>query len=70
LSRFFRDNNRSGEIIEITIRDFSGAKIDFFKFNIKDKRKAYMTLRILKRKYGFSSEEKDRDINWLKGKEY
>jgi hypothetical protein len=56
------DYNRGDEIIEIIIRDSSGAKIDTFKSSMKDFPRI---LRIIERKYGLNLK-KDRDIDWLK----
>ena len=65
--------NRSGEVVEIIIRDFSGAKIETFKFNISDKSTANRIMNLIYRKYGFEptisakeSVNEDRDIDWLK----
>lgn len=58
--------NESGEIIEIIIRDFSGAKIESYRFKVKDIEKAKKVFRMLKDKYGVSTITKDRDIGWLK----
>ena len=61
--------NRRGEKVELIIRDFSGAKIDTFKWNIGDKileKKIYL---ILKKKYGLFRPEIpiiDKDLEWLK----
>lgn len=57
--------NRGGEIIEIIIRDSSGAKIDTFKCSINDFPKI---IKIIERKYGIKVyPKKDRDIDWLRG---
>ena len=52
------------EIIEIIVRDSSGAKIETYKFKIADKR-AGATLVSIMKKYGL---DKDKDISWLKHK--
>lgn len=48
---------QQGEVIEITIRDSSGTKVDFFKCN--NKRDFYKILEIIKNKYGFEFEQQD-----------
>lgn len=77
---------RRGEIIEITVRDGSGGKIDFFKCNNKeDYRKI---LGMIRKKYGYSyrpeigkeesindlekekEKEKGKDIEWLGGSKW
>ena len=65
--------NRSGEVVEIIIRDFSGAKIETFRFHINDKVNANKVMSLIYRKYGFEPTittkeniDEDRDINWLK----
>lgn len=49
---------RSGDMVVIEIRDYSGAKIETFKCSMKDKRKYGDILRYLKEKYGFEPEVK------------
>lgn len=61
MSRIKIDYNRGGEIIEVIIRDSSGAKIDTFKCQMKDFPRI---LNIIEKKYGL---RKDRDIDWLRG---
>jgi hypothetical protein len=48
--------NRKGNIVEIIVRDYSGAKIEAHKCNIHDKKKYASILRYLKDKYGFEPE--------------
>lgn len=55
--------NQGGEVIEIVIRDSSGAKIENYKFQLRDKR-AGDILRTLTNKYGIG--KKPTDIDWLK----
>jgi len=64
----FIKSNEFGEIIEVIVRDFSGAKIESYKFRVKDKDKASKIFRVLKSKYGFeiSKPKKDIDLDWLK----
>lgn len=63
--------NQGGEIIEIIIRDNSGAKIESYKFNVQDKGLSKKIMNVLRYKYGFASGEgKDEDINWLKGTDW
>ena len=60
--------NEGGEIIEIIIRDNTGAKIDSYKFKLDNIKLANQILSTIKKKYGLGSSEKniDRDIDWLK----
>ena len=67
------DNNfeysRKGEKVELIIRDFSGAKIDTFKWNLGDKDLERKIYSIVKRKYGMFRPEvtpQDKDLEWLK----
>ena len=50
------DYQRSGEVIEIIIRDYSGAKLEVHKCNGADKKKYRAILDYLKDKYGFEPE--------------
>jgi len=62
----FKSNE--GMIIEIIIREASGAKIESHKFLISDKNKTKGILYLLKKKYGlndFSKPSNDKDIDWL-----
>jgi hypothetical protein len=59
--------NEGGEIIEIIIRDSTGAKIDTYKFQLRDKRAKQILNKIMK-KYGMKDVE-DKDIEWLKKQE-
>ena len=43
---------RSGDVIVITIRDYSGAKIETLRCNAKDKKKYSSIISYLKEKYG------------------
>jgi hypothetical protein len=60
------DYGRKGDIVEITIKDDMGGKIDFFKSNNPDDDKRIGE--ILRRKYGrdFSSETgtHNKDLEW------
>ena len=58
--------NEGGEIVEIIIRDSSGAKMDTFKFKLNDVKLANQILSTLKKKYDLGEGKKDRDIDWLK----
>ena len=63
----FRLDNE-GLIIEVIIREASGAKIEAHKFKINDKTKTKSIFHLLKKKYGlndFSKSNDDRDIDWL-----
>lgn len=50
------DYFRTGETVEIVVRDFSGAKIETYSCKIDDKKKYSAILRYLKEKYGFEPE--------------
>lgn len=56
------DYYRSGDKIEIIIKDFSGAKIETLHCQITDKKKYSEILRYLKDKYGFEPEIKGTEI--------
>jgi hypothetical protein len=59
------DYQRSGEVIEITIRDSSGAKIERHVCNMRDKKKYASILKYLQDKYGFSPETNPTSpVNW------
>lgn len=47
---------RNGEIIEITIRDHTRAKIDQFKASIQDKKAVWKIMQLLKDKYDLEPE--------------
>lgn len=58
----------NAEIIEIIIRDFSGAKIESFKFNFDDTNQARRVFNLLNNKYGFHPfyrSKTDSDMKWL-----
>lgn len=48
--------NDGGEVIEITVRDFTGKKIDSWKLNCNDKKSQFKLGRLLKEKYGINFE--------------
>lgn len=50
------DYYRTETIIEITIRDSTGRKIDTFKMNAHERKKYRQTLIYLQEKYGFIPE--------------
>jgi hypothetical protein len=62
------EHNR-GEMIELIVRDSSGAKLDNFKFPIADFQKI---LAILARKYGIKFDikqgkmQEEKDLEWLR----
>ena len=63
---------RNGEMLEINIRDYSGAKIETLRCEAKDKKRYSKILNYLKDKYGFEpyiSEEESvnnkEDIDWF-----
>lgn len=45
--------NKSGDTIEIVIRDTNMRKLETWKFNVADKKLGNDTFNYLKRKYGF-----------------
>ena len=61
---------RGGDVVEIIIRDSSGAKIEHHTCQINDKKKYSSILRYLKDKYGFEPEikgtEAKEEIDWWK----
>ena len=58
--------NNEGLIVEIIIREASGAKIEVHKFKAQDKFKTRSVLNLLKKKYGINDfSKKDKDIDWL-----
>ena len=60
MSLFF---NRSADLIEVIIRDYTGRLIEKFKCPISDKEGCKIILRKLKDKYGFEPAAKD---SWVK----
>ena len=61
---------RNAEIIEITIRDMVGAKVDSFKWNSQDKERERNVFNIIRKKYGIFVKPEieprnDKDIEWL-----
>lgn len=54
--------SRSGEIIEILIKDGMGRRIDKFKGNIKDFNKF---VGMIRRKYGLNYAPEVKDLDWL-----
>jgi len=61
---------RQGEIIEITIKDASNAKIESWKVDCSDKRRLKQVFRTLKMKYNIDLPtkkelERDEDLDWL-----
>jgi len=61
--------NSGGEIIEIIVRESNGAKIESYKFNVSDVNRSIRILNTVKKKYGLQ-DKKDKDIDWLKKKEW
>ena len=55
--------NEGGEIMEIVVRDSSGAKIENYRFKINDPR-VMQTINAVLNKYGV--KKKDKDLDWLK----
>ena len=63
--------NEGGEIIEIVIRESNGAKIESYKFRVNDVARSKMIMNMVRKKYGLKDLQKtDRDIDWLKKKEW
>ena len=48
--------HRTGDVVEIIIRDYSGAKIETLRCAVKQKAQYKKILDYLKEKYGFSPE--------------
>jgi len=66
----FRTDNE-GLMIEIVVREASGAKIESHKFLVSDKSKTKGILYMLRKKYGLNDfSKKDKDIDWLDPGEY
>jgi len=72
----FVDYNKTCDIIEITIRDCTGRKIETFKANVHDKKACSKLFDYLKKAYDFQPEiypdefdeeekEKIKKINWF-----
>lgn len=74
------DFSRTGDIIEVTIRDSSGAKIRTIRCPIQDRKRVAIMMSELRNKYGFepeinnsnsinSKQQKEKEIkdeiNWL-----
>jgi hypothetical protein len=66
----FYGHSGGADFVEIIIRDFSGAKIETFRWNIEDKKTEKEIISTLKNKYGlFKGEDGDKDLKWLQGSE-
>ncbi len=60
--------NRSGGMIEVTIRSSSFQKIDSFRCPLSDTKRLNYIFRTLKKKYGVTIDiSKEEDLKWLKG---
>ena len=58
--------NDGGEVIEIIIRESSGAKIESYKFNVSDTERSKTVMNLIRKKYGLQDlKKKDRDMDWL-----
>ena len=58
--------NSEDVIIEIVIRESSGAKIESYKLKVNDEKKTRSIMGLLKHKYGFCNfPKRDKDITWL-----
>ena len=65
---------REGNTVEIKVKDGSEALLDWWEFNINDKKTAKKVMNIIRLKYGFDisdkiMEQKDTDMDWLLGNE-
>ena len=60
---------QNGMIVEITVRDESGNKIEGFRVNVNDKKAIRKVVRILKEKFGLDLSQKldnkNKDLEWL-----
>lgn len=66
-SKFYGQSG-GADFVEVIIRDFSGAKIETFRWNIEDKKMEASIISLLKKKYGmFKGDEGERDLKWLRG---
>lgn len=63
------DYNRTGDVIEITIRNSSGAKMEKWVINCLDKKRLRQVMRTLKEKWGVDFRAaiipKEKDLEWL-----
>ena len=59
--------NKSGDTIEITIRDNTGRKVEQFKANVQDKKLVKKIFSIIEHKYNLvmDSKQPKEDENWL-----
>lgn len=61
---------RTGEIVEVIIRDYTGAKVESHVCNLSDKKKLASIMQYLEDKYGFVPEIKPEnsvnnpDVDW------
>lgn len=56
--------DRTGEIIEIKVRDWSGRILDKFVFNGSDSKRFGKVMKILKDSYGFTPKETTPEISY------
>ena len=69
-----KENSGKGDVIEIIVKDYTGAKIESWTMNINDKKTSKKVMGILRRQYGFKPEilseksmiSEDKDLKWLK----
>ncbi len=58
-----------GAVVEITIRDDGGGKLDTFKFVASDKKTIRKVVKTLKEKYNIDfiqeMKEREKDLEWL-----
>lgn len=64
---FWMQRGNFGGIVEITIRDAGGEKIETFKFGMNDKETQKNVARILRKKYNvdLTYTGKEKDLDWL-----
>lgn len=62
------DTHRQGETIEIILRDSTRAKIDSWKININDKKRARQIIKDMNKRYGIDfgfDLRQEKDMDWL-----
>ena len=61
---------QNGMILEITIKDANGSKIEGFRINSSDKKSLKKAMRTISEKYGIvfplKEDKRDKDLDWLK----
>ena len=66
-SHFWIQRGTSDGIVEITIRDSGGSKIETFKFGLRDRETQKKVAGVLRKKYNIdlNYSPKDKDLDWL-----